>query len=62
MGMEISILMYGLTLYSKEMAAIIRDSLIEKMPENKEDFNQNYQQLANELDELNSEFETTIKC
>ncbi len=48
-------------IYSKEMAAVIRDSLVEKMPENKETFDQNYQQLANELDQLNSEFETTIQ-
>jgi zinc transport system substrate-binding protein len=48
-------------IYSKEMAALIRDSLVEKMPENKETFDQNYQLLANELDQLNSEFETTIQ-
>lgn len=48
-------------IYSKEMASVIRDSLVEKMPENKEVLDQNFQQLANELDQLNSEFETTIK-
>jgi len=48
-------------IYSKEMAAVIRDSLIEKMPQNKETFNQNYQMLADELDQLNSEFESTIQ-
>lgn len=48
-------------LYSKEMAAVIRDSLIEKMPQNKETFNQNYQKLADELDQLNSEFAATIQ-
>jgi zinc transport system substrate-binding protein len=48
-------------IYSKEMAAVIRDSLVEKMPQNKETFNQNYQQLANELDQLHSEFESTIQ-
>ena len=48
-------------IYSKEMAAVIRDSLVEKMPENKEIFNQNYQQLSNELDQLHSEFESTIQ-
>ncbi|MEH7492327.1 metal ABC transporter solute-binding protein, Zn/Mn family [Neobacillus niacini] len=47
--------------YSKEMATVIRDSLIEKMPQNKETFNQNYQKLADELDQLNSEFESTIQ-
>ncbi|WP_045523823.1 metal ABC transporter solute-binding protein, Zn/Mn family [Neobacillus niacini] len=48
-------------IYSKEMAAVIRDSLVEKMPQNKETFDQNYQQLADELDQLNSEFESTIQ-
>jgi zinc transport system substrate-binding protein len=48
-------------IYSKEMASVIRDSLVKKMPQNKEAFDENYQQLANELDQLNSEFETTIK-
>ncbi|MEH7181352.1 metal ABC transporter solute-binding protein, Zn/Mn family [Neobacillus vireti] len=48
-------------IYSKEMAAVIRDSLVEKLPENKEVFDQNYQQLANELDNLDSEFKTTIQ-
>lgn len=48
-------------IHSKEMAAVIKDSLVEKMPENKETFEQNYQQLANELDQLNSEFERTIQ-
>jgi zinc transport system substrate-binding protein len=48
-------------IYSKDMAAVIRDSLIEKMPQNKETFNQNYQMLADELDQLNSEFESTIQ-
>jgi zinc transport system substrate-binding protein len=47
--------------YAKEMAAVIRDSLIEKMPQNKETFDQNYQKLADELDQLNSEFESTIQ-
>ncbi len=44
--------------YSKEMAAVIRDSLVEKMPENKEAFDQNYQQLAEELDALDLKFES----
>ncbi|WP_420489006.1 metal ABC transporter solute-binding protein, Zn/Mn family [Neobacillus vireti] len=48
-------------IYSKEMAAVIRDSLVEKLPENKEVFDQNYQQLAKELDNLDSEFKTTIQ-
>ncbi|MEH7013665.1 zinc ABC transporter substrate-binding protein [Neobacillus niacini] len=48
-------------IYSKEMAAVIRDSLVEKMPQNKETFDQNYLQLAEELDDLNSEYESTIQ-
>jgi zinc transport system substrate-binding protein len=48
-------------IYSKEMAAVIKDSLVEKMPDNKQVFEQNYQQLAEELDQLNVEFEDTIK-
>jgi zinc transport system substrate-binding protein len=48
-------------IYSKEMAAVIKDSLVEKMPDNKQVFEQNYQQLADELDQLNVEFEDTIK-
>jgi zinc transport system substrate-binding protein len=48
-------------IYSKEMAAVIKDSLVEKMPGNKQVFEQNYQQLADELDQLNVEFEDTIK-
>jgi len=47
-------------IYSKEMAAVIRDSLAKKMPQNKELFNENYQKLAAELDELNSEYDQTI--
>ncbi|MFP7300456.1 metal ABC transporter solute-binding protein, Zn/Mn family [Neobacillus niacini] len=49
-------------IYSKEMAAIIKDSLVEKMPQNKEVFEKNYQQLANELDQLHSKFESTIQA
>ncbi|WHX99693.1 zinc ABC transporter substrate-binding protein [Neobacillus sp. DY30] len=48
-------------IYSKEMASVIRDSLIEKMPQNKETFDQNYQTLADELDQLDSEFKSTIQ-
>lgn len=48
-------------IYSKEMAAVIKDSLVEKMPDNKQVFEQNYQELADELDQLNVEFEDTIK-
>ncbi|QCJ43829.1 adhesin [Bacillus sp. S3] len=47
-------------IYSKDMSAVIRDALIKKMPQNKDLFNENYQKLASELDELNSEYEQTI--
>ncbi|WP_066063233.1 metal ABC transporter substrate-binding protein [Neobacillus soli] len=47
-------------IYSKEMAAVIRDGLAKKMPKNKELFNKNYQKLAGELDELNTKYEQTI--
>lgn len=47
-------------LYSKDMALVLRDALIKKMPENKALFEENYQQLATELDQLNQEFEETI--
>jgi zinc transport system substrate-binding protein len=47
-------------LYSKDMAAVIRDALVKKLPQNKELFNKNYQKLAVELDELNAQYEQTI--
>lgn len=47
-------------LYSKEMAAVICDQLVKKMPHNKELFTENYQKLALELDELNAQYEETI--
>ncbi|WP_160724079.1 metal ABC transporter solute-binding protein, Zn/Mn family [Bacillus sp. USDA818B3_A] len=46
--------------YCKEMAAVIRDHLVSKMPENKDFFNKNYETLAKELDDLNKSFEQTI--
>jgi zinc transport system substrate-binding protein len=48
-------------IYSKEMAAVIRDSLNKQMPQHKEVFNANFQKLALQLDELNSKYEQTIK-
>lgn len=47
-------------IYSKEMAAIILEQLEKKMPDHKEEFTENYQKLAEDLDQLNEEFETTI--
>jgi zinc transport system substrate-binding protein len=46
--------------YSKEMAAVIRDALINQMPEHQDQFNENFQKLALQLDELNTNFEKTI--
>lgn len=47
-------------IYSKEMAAVIRDSLVKKMPEHKELFDKNYQALAAELEELDAQFAKTV--
>ncbi|MFB5197356.1 adhesin [Bacillus sp. AFS073361] len=47
-------------IYSKDMAAVIRDALIKQMPEHKDLFNKNFQQLSLKLDELNTNFEQTI--
>jgi zinc transport system substrate-binding protein len=47
-------------IYSKEMAAMIKNELVKKMPKNKDVFNQNYTKLAKELDELNQEYQKTI--
>lgn len=47
-------------IYSKEMAAVILEQLEKKMPEHKEVFNENYQKLAGDLDQLNQQFEATI--
>ncbi|MEH7127039.1 zinc ABC transporter substrate-binding protein [Neobacillus drentensis] len=47
-------------IYSKEMAAVIRDSLIKQMPQNKQLFNENFQQLAVKLDELNTNYEQAL--
>jgi zinc transport system substrate-binding protein len=48
-------------IYSKEMAAVIRDALIKQMPQQKELFNENFQKLSLQLDELNTNFEQTLK-
>jgi zinc transport system substrate-binding protein len=47
-------------IYAKEMAAVIRDGLVKKMPQNKEFFNENYQKLVAELDELDANYMQTI--
>ncbi len=43
-------------LYAKDMAKHIKDSLVEKMPEQKNVFEKNYETLAKEFDELNTEY------
>jgi len=47
-------------IYSKEMAAVIRDTLIRKMPKNKAFFEKNYSGLAKQLDDLNEKYKNTI--
>ena len=43
-------------LYAKDMAESIKDSLVEKMPEQEKVFEENYSTLAQKLDELNAEY------
>jgi zinc transport system substrate-binding protein len=47
-------------IYSKEMALIIKNELVKKMPKNKEIFNENYNKLAKELEDLNRNYQQTI--
>ncbi|PAE24581.1 metal ABC transporter substrate-binding protein [Bacillus sp. 7894-2] len=48
-------------LYSKELAESIKNALVEQMPDQKEQFEQNYQELAQELDNLHNDFEQTVQ-
>jgi zinc transport system substrate-binding protein len=43
-------------IYSKEMAASIKDELIKKMPDNKDYFEKNYNKLAGKLNQLDKTF------
>ncbi|WP_022793567.1 metal ABC transporter solute-binding protein, Zn/Mn family [Marinococcus halotolerans] len=43
---------------AKEAAGVIRDELIEADPDNEQDYENNYEELAGELDELDERFET----
>ena len=43
-------------LYTKDMAKYIKDSLIEKMPEQEKTFEDNYTKLAQKLDELDANY------
>ena len=46
--------------YSKELAESIKDALIKQMPENEEQFVQNYNALVQKLDTLNNDFSEVI--
>ncbi|CAM3769172.1 metal ABC transporter solute-binding protein, Zn/Mn family [Mesobacillus zeae] len=46
--------------YAKEMAAEINEKLGEQLPSKKEKFNQNYKELADELDALDKKFESSL--
>ncbi len=46
--------------YAKDLAAAIKTALSNKLPEHKDEFEANYSLLADELDQLNKDFEQTI--
>lgn len=46
--------------YAKDLALAIKEALIKKMPEQKNEFENNYSVLAKELDQLNDDFENMI--
>ncbi len=46
--------------YAKDLALSIKQALIDKMPEQKEQFEANYLLLANELDQLHQDFKNMI--
>lgn len=48
-------------IYAQELAKSIKDSLVKKMPEQKDTFDNNYQELTKELEKLNQSFESTAK-
>lgn len=47
-------------IYAKDLAQAITAAFAEKMPEHKEQFEENYTTLSKELDQLNSDFEKVI--
>jgi zinc transport system substrate-binding protein len=47
-------------IYAKDLAEAINHALADKMPEHKDEFEANYQLLAEELEQLNTSFEQTI--
>ena len=48
-------------LYAAELAKIIKQELVKKMPTQKDTFEKNYQTLSKELQELHEAFESTIQ-
>lgn len=48
-------------IYAQEIAASIKDALIKKVPENKGLFEQNYQEIVEELETLDQSFKNTIQ-
>ncbi|MEW9110362.1 metal ABC transporter solute-binding protein, Zn/Mn family [Cytobacillus gottheilii] len=48
--------------YAKELADSIKNALIEKMPEHKAVFEENYETLTRELETLDQEFKTAIEA
>jgi zinc transport system substrate-binding protein len=48
-------------LYSKQLAEAIKDQLIEMVPSQRNRFEQNFQELAKQLDELHADFDQTIR-
>ncbi|MBY0122858.1 metal ABC transporter solute-binding protein, Zn/Mn family [Bacillus sp. S/N-304-OC-R1] len=47
-------------IYAKDLAESIKDALIEKMPEHKDEFTSNYDNLIIELDQLNEDFNKVL--
>ncbi|WP_147532735.1 metal ABC transporter solute-binding protein, Zn/Mn family [Bacillus marasmi] len=47
-------------IYSKELAKTIKDHLVEKMPDQKDTFEKNYQELADELDKIDQKMADTV--
>jgi zinc transport system substrate-binding protein len=47
-------------IYTKDLAKAVKDELVKKLPEQKDLFEKNYAQLTEKLDDLNTEFESTL--
>jgi zinc transport system substrate-binding protein len=48
-------------IYAQELARTIKNALVEKMPEQKDTFEKNYQELVNELQSLHQSFEKMVQ-